>query len=86
LAVVVDPAAGFVTHYLDGAEIARQPWQQTVKLRIGAAQLGNWGVYCHATPTPIRSLKGRIDEFMIFAAALPPEDLRRVAGLPKLAP
>ena len=57
-----------------------------LEFHSGAAELGNWGVYSHRTGIPIRSLTGRIDEFMIFATALGPDEIRRLArfGQPSL--
>lgn len=79
LAVVIDPAAGYVAQYVDGEEIAREEWRSDLPLAIGAAELGNWGVYRHRTGTPIRGLTGRMDQFMIFQAALSPDEIQRLS-------
>jgi hypothetical protein len=46
-------------------------------LRIGAAEIGNW-VPQDLKDYRIRSLNGRIDEFIVFDAPLSSEELRRI--------
>jgi len=82
VAVVVDNPSGFVTHFANGRELSREPLHETVKLRIGDAQIGNWRPYRDTLyksakgAVPIRNFNGRIDEFMIAGHALTNEDIQ----------
>jgi len=79
LAVVYDPAARRVTQYLDGREVCREeiPDEYFIaNLRIGAAEIGNWGQPFRKTPDfAVRNLDGVIDEMIIFNAALPAAEI-----------
>ena len=74
LASVFDPAARKVTHYRNGQEISSEAIEDrfhTDALRIGAAEIGNWGRPFRRTPWfAIRNLNGAIDELAIFGEAL----------------
>jgi hypothetical protein len=76
LATVVDGAAGRVTHYFNGLEVARLPRDPSYPLRVGTAELGNWN------PGPasihVRNLSGGIDEFLFFSRALDAGEIRRL--------
>jgi len=78
LAVVVDGEHGEVRHYMDGRLLSTAPVVVPQKLRIGDAELGNWGLPApeEKDPQPIRNLNGRMDEFMIFKSALPDAEIR----------
>ena len=81
LAVVFDGAKGQVTQYVDGREVSRESIAQKIALYPGAAQLGNWS---HSRPPksqPIRNFSGRIEEFILFGAALAPQEIARLAKL-----
>ena len=70
LAVVVDGEAGAVTHYLDGAAVSRSDCVLGRGLLVGAAEIGNWHPSeFKSVPHPVRSLNGRIDEFLMSRAA-----------------
>ena len=75
LATVYDHQARAVTHYVDGAAVWSEPVVGTILLRIGDAELGNWGVPAVGDPVPIRNLCGRMDEFALFRAALSAEEI-----------
>jgi hypothetical protein len=78
LAVVYDRAAGQVSHYIDGKQVAQESLQFDLPLRIGNAELGNWNIASHRNPSPIRYLSGRMDEFLLFARALSEQDIERL--------
>ena len=84
LATVFDRRAEVVTHYLDGAAVWSGPIPWRMPLRIGDAELGNWGV-ANKTTAPIRNLCGRIDEFALFRDALGPDEIRALyeQGVPE---
>ncbi|MFT4546897.1 MAG: hypothetical protein ACI9UA_001889 [Pseudoalteromonas tetraodonis] len=74
LASVFDPVTATVCHYVNGERISREkiePDFQIDTLRIGNAEIGNWGQPFREDPSfAIRNLNGRMDEIAIFKAAL----------------
>lgn len=82
LATVLDSEQATVTHYINGRQITREAIPERLlqkKTRIGTASLGNW-----AAPTKpdeafaIRNLNGRMDEFMLFGAALNEAEIQEI--------
>ena len=69
VAVVVDNQSGFVAHFANGRELSREPLANTITLRIGDAQIGNWEGL-NLGQTSVRSFNGRIDELIIMGQAL----------------
>jgi len=74
LASVFDPENRRVSHYVDGVRIHRQEITDEYfidHLRIGNAEIGNWGQPFREEPTfAIRNLNGRMGEIALFDAAL----------------
>jgi hypothetical protein len=84
LAAVYDPRAGKVTHYVNGRAAGSYDVLYPTPLQIGPGELGNWRAPPEGHPNPVRSLNGRMDEFLLFNGALGAqeiEDLYR-AGVP----
>lgn len=79
LASVFDPINRAVSHYVNGERISRQEIEDRFfidTLRIGNAEIGNWGQPFREDPTfAIRNLNGRMDEIAIFRAALQDEEI-----------
>ncbi len=79
LAAVYDPAARRVTQYVNGEQISSEAIIDKYfidKLRIGPAEIGNWGQPFRKTPWfAVRNLNGTIDELAIFNAALSSEEI-----------
>ena len=80
LATTVDRAAlQTVTHYINGMQVGFSEGtnmdRSLSKMRIGAADLGNWTDPIRPSLSAIRSLNGRIDEFAIYSAALAPDEI-----------
>ena len=82
LATTYDVDSQRTVHYLNGEVLHSEmiPDAQLVKTtRIGAASIGNWSL-----PTKpdarfaIRNLNGRIDEFVMFAAALNAKEVKEI--------
>jgi hypothetical protein len=69
LACVYNKTAGKVLHYIDGRRISAQKIVAGTPLRFGPAELGNW-VPQDLKNYRIRSLNGRIDEFVLFKTSL----------------
>lgn len=65
LATVFDAEQSTVSHFLNGKMISNEDLKATTKLKIGNAEIGNWGVPIR-TRAAIRNFNGRIDEMMIF--------------------
>jgi hypothetical protein len=47
-------------------------------LRIGDAEVGNWGLPTTESGNPVRTFNGRIDDILLFREALSPEEVRRI--------
>lgn len=87
IAVTYDNHSGEVIQYLDGKEISREVNDHHVADRpvtFGPSEIGNWGLPTEKHKFPIRNLNGRIDEFLIYKAALPPTEIHALyeAGKP----
>lgn len=82
LAVTVDRETGTVTHYRDGKVVTRETRGSLPPLAIGNAEIGNW--QAQGINHPIRSLNGRVDEFLILSRVLSTEEIQAIyqAGLP----
>lgn len=82
LASVFDPANREVSHYVNGERIAREKITKAYfidRLRIGNAEIGNWGQPFREDPSfAIRNLNGRMDELAIFKDALSDEEIHRL--------
>ena len=80
LVTTYDTATRTAVHYLNGEEIARDqaPEDKAVEvIRIGDAQIGNWGLPTKSDPGfAVRNLNGRLDEFAIFSSALTPAEVQ----------
>jgi hypothetical protein len=50
-------------------------------IRIGSAEIGNWGLPTPGHRHPLRSLNGAIDEFVIHAAVLATDEVRAMAEM-----
>lgn len=79
LASVFDPGARAVSHYVNGKQVSTQKITDKFlveKLRIGNAEIGNWGLPFREDPWfAIRHLNGRMDEFAIFREALSEDEI-----------
>ena len=76
LATVYDARTRRVTHYVDGLAIGETQYAKSVPLRIGAAEIGNWTANLnHTSDKNIRSLNGRMDEFLVMRRALTATDI-----------
>jgi hypothetical protein len=72
LAVVLDGAAGRVTHYVNGLPVGGRDLRIAPPFRVGAAELGNWNArgFPGNDPFLIRNFSGAMDEFLLFGRAL----------------
>jgi ferric-dicitrate binding protein FerR (iron transport regulator) len=80
LVAVYDPIARRVKQYANGRLIGDEPIIDKFfisKLRVGPAEIGNWGQPFRKTPEfAIRNLDGIIDELAIFNAALEGDEIQ----------
>lgn len=80
LAAVYDPSSRRVIQYVNGTQvssevIADQFWIDT--LRIGPAEIGNWGQPFRDTPWfAVRNFSGAIDELAIFGSVLSADEIQ----------
>lgn len=80
LAVVLDGAAGSVTHYVNGRPVGTKALRIDPPFQIGVAELGNWNAsgFPGKDPFLIRNFSGAMDEFCLFSRALDPEELNEL--------
>lgn len=74
LAVTIDTTAGRISHYLNGKKVSEGTIEHGKPLVIGAAHLGFWLPEDDQKPT--RTLRGAMDEFMLFRRVLLPEEIK----------
>jgi hypothetical protein len=86
LCTVYDRDAREVTHYVDGRPLRKLPLKFDTQLRLGAVELGNWGVPLKENTYSIRNLNGRMDEFALFGKALGADEIRRLYEVGAPAP
>lgn len=82
LVAVYDPAGRQVTQYVNGKRVAQDRIRDKFhisKLRIGPAEIGNWGQPSRKTSWfAIRNLNGTIDEMSIYNAALTASEIKNL--------
>ena len=82
LVAVYDPASRQVEQFVDGERLSTEkiPDRYFVdSLRIGPAEIGNWGQPFRNTPWfAVRNLNGTIDELAIFSQPLTAEEIRNI--------
>ena len=86
LCTVYDRQAREVLHYVDGRLLRRLPLKFDTLLRLGAVELGNWGVPLKENTYAVRNLNGRMDEFALFGKALPEAEIRELYTVGAPAP
>jgi hypothetical protein len=82
IAAVYDPIERQVVQYVNGEEFSRQEIIEKFHistLRIGPAEIGNWGQPFRKTPWfAVRNLNGAIDELAIFNAGLKSDEIQNL--------
>ncbi len=86
LCTVYDRDAREVLHYVDGRLVRRLPLKFDTTLRLGAVELGNWGVPLKENTYAVRNLNGRMDEFALFGKALRESEIRELYTVGAPAP
>ena len=80
LVSIYDPKGRKAAHYVNGEKVSEKEVQEAYvikRLRIGNAEIGNWGDPNRKDPSyAIRNLNGRIDELAIFNAALSESEIK----------
>ena len=80
LVAVYDPIGRRVVQYVNGERLGEEEIADKFHistLRIGPAEVGNWGQPFRATPWfAVRNLSGTIDELAIFNAALAEDEIQ----------
>ena len=74
---VYDSGSQQIFHYLNGKEVGVTKAPKKIPVRIGMAEIGNWrpGNRTH-DKNKIRSLNGRMDEFLLLKRALSVGEIR----------
>lgn len=87
LAAVYDPAKRRVVQYINGQSVSDEPIVDKFRietLRIGPAEIGNWGQPFRKTPWfAVRNLNGSIDELAIYDAALSAAEIHELYEIGK---
>jgi hypothetical protein len=82
LAATYDPQNRVVCQYVNGEQVSEEEIEDEFfvdKLRIGSAEIGNWGQPLRKSSWfRVRNLNGAIDELEIFNAALSAEEIREL--------
>ena len=82
LATAYDAETGKITHFFNGEVLHEETIDEELRVattRIGAASIGNWSIPTRPDAEfAIRNLNGSIDEFAIFAAALPAAEIKSI--------
>ena len=82
LTSVFDPENREVRHYVNGRRVSEQEIEDRFfidTLRIGNAEIGNWGQPFREDPTwAIRNLNGRMDELAVFKVALTDSEIQQL--------
>lgn len=78
LAVTVNRTTGKVAHYLDGEVVAIDYREGLPPLRIGNAEIGNWNPANSKGTAPLRSLNGKMEEFVILQREMQAEEIREL--------
>src|SRR5262249_7056824 len=76
LATVYDGRSRTVSHYVNGQPVSTEPMAFHMPLRLGNAEIGNWGVARTGDRNPLRSFNGRMDELALFGQALTAEEIQ----------
>ena len=85
LALTVDGERRRISQYVDGESVFQARIEAPARVRIGDAEIGNWGVAASGDTQPVRALNGRVDEFAVFGEALGSDELREIyeSGRPR---
>ena len=86
LCTVYNRDAREVLHFVDGRQTNRLPLKFDTQLRLGAVELGNWGVPLQGNVYAVRNLNGRMDEFALFGKALGADEIRELYQIGAPAP
>jgi hypothetical protein len=87
LVSVYDSATRTINHYVNGEFVSSTPIKRSVKLKLGAVEIGNWGVrldqpkWAHMKSSGVdyvsRYWNGSVDEFALLSRAMTAEEIRR---------
>ena len=66
-----------IVHFLNGQPVVRDKIEKLQTITLGNSEIGNW--HCNPkTSNGIRSLNGRLDEFIIFSSPLSDNDIQDI--------
>ena len=74
---VYDRRSGDVSHFLNGREISREPLDFDLAVQIGQGDIGNWSEPINQSQS-VRNFVGRMDELVIWNAALTSDEIFEV--------
>ncbi len=82
LVSVYDSRARTINHYVNGEFISSTPIKRPLPLKLGAVEIGNWGVKVDASVKNANSAywsrhwNGSVDEFALFSRAMTADEIR----------
>ncbi|QDU76751.1 FecR protein [Bremerella volcania] len=77
VAAQVDAEAKQSVYYINGKEVGRKNWNQSIPIRYGPSSIGAWGHTNRAGEVVYsRDLRGRIDEIALFSRVLSADEIR----------
>ena len=84
IATVYNSKKKEIVHYLNGTPVVKDTIKKLSKIKLGKSDIGNWTTK-NKNHHHIRSLNGRLDEFIIFSSPLSDSDISSLyrLGLPE---
>jgi hypothetical protein len=76
--VAVTRRENIVTHYFNGVEVASAECAADKVLKIGAAEIGNWGKPLQRHKSAIRNFVGRVDDVIVWNRSLTPAEMQDI--------
>ena len=75
-----DQKEGHARHFFNGREVSRHAIISDQAIKIGAGDIGNWSMPLanKRVPNPVRNFVGRIDEVIIWKAALSTNEIMKI--------
>jgi len=77
VAAQIDADAKESVYFINGQEVGRKAWNESIPIRYGPSSIGAWGhTNRHGKLVYSRDLRGRIDEIALFSRILSTEEIR----------
>lgn len=77
---VYDRSEGIVSHWFNSEQVFRGALEVDQPIRVGVAEIGNWGMPLLSARQPVRNFIGRMDELTIWNVALDEQQIAEFYG------